>query len=585
MMNLQVRVPALLALTAVIASPFSTSGCEEGVIPVTQAVMCAEVVLPAVNVSRGPFTLRGVPLLQPDVDDDGLVRFRAPAVVRETELTLHSASGALLQRILVSPDPDAVDERLGLVPACGAFAHGVASGDPGPGHVHLWTRVTPESAAEAESVRWEVALTPDFASVVTEGDADATPAGDHTVHVRVGGLEAGTTYYYRFTNRMGERSELGRTRTTPGPDAERVRLAVVSCSSIYSGYFNAYRRIAERDDVDALIHLGDYLYDFVDNEERVRVPTPEPLVPEDVQGWRERHAYYLSDPDLRAARAAMPWVMIWDNHDLEQRAADFGGGVQAYREWNALTPPANPEAPEIAYRTVRFGGLLDVIITDVLLHRGESLVPGSEEPSILGATQYAWLTGEIEASSAAWRVIGSQKIVAPIEGALGLLGGSTWDAYEASRAQLFGFLADGGHSDNLFISGDAHITVASDLPDPREGAPGYDVLTGAGSVAVELMPGSVSRGNVDESVNGSQLLVDALDRSARESNPQFAFVDLVRHGYGLVEIDAQRIVAELWYSPILEPSTEEELGGTLVVGRGENHWRRAAADAAAREGR
>lgn len=576
MMNFHVRLPAALAAAAVLSSPFGTSGCEERVIPVTQASMCQALTLPAVNPGRGPYTLRGFPLLHPEVDAEGVVHFRAPAVLTETELTLHNRAGTLVQRILVSPDPEQVDERLGLVPACGPFAHGVASGDPGADHVFLWTRVTPSDAASAESVSYEVATSPDFDDPVAEGSVSAAPSADHTVQVRVSGLSAGTTYYYRFRNAAGEPSELGRTRTTPAPGAERVRLAVVSCSSIYSGYFNAYGRIAERTDLDALVHLGDYLYDFVDDEERVRVPVPEPLVPVDVDGWRDRHAYYLSDPNLRAARASLPWVMIWDNHDLEQREADFGGGVQAFREWNAITPPANPDAPEIAYRRVNFGSLLDVLISDVLLFREESLVPGSEEASILGATQYAWLTGQISASDTAWRVIGSQKIVAPIEGSLALLGGSTWDAFEASRAQLFGFLADGGHDDNLFISGDAHITLVSDLPDPRPSATPYDATTGAGSVGVELMPGSISRGNVDESVNGSQTIVNAIDRGARAANPQFAFVDLVRHGYGLVDVTEERIVAELWYSPILEPSLTEELGGRLEVQRGANHWERPA---------
>ncbi|MCB9657486.1 MAG: alkaline phosphatase D family protein [Sandaracinaceae bacterium] len=574
MMNIQVRVPALFALCAVLASPLSTSGCEERVIPVTQASMCQEVVLPAVNVARGPFTLEGFPLLHPEVDDEGVVRFRAPSVLRETELTLHDRRGTLVQRVVVSPDASQVDDALGLVPGCGPFAHGVASGDPAPERVYLWTRVTPSNASQAEEVRWEVAESLAFTTRVAEGAVMAEPSADHTVQVEVTGLQPGRTYYYRFTSAAGERSELGRTRTTPTDASVGVRLGVISCSSIYSGYFNAYQRLAERDDLDAIVHLGDYLYDFVDDEERVRVPVPEPAVPDDVVTWRARHAYYLSDPNLRAARAAMPWVMIWDNHDLDQRALDFGGGLAAYREWNAISPPRVGDADSIGYRTLSFGPLLDIIITDVLLHRGEGNVAGTEEPSILGETQFAWLTGEIERSQAVWRVIGSQKIVAPIEGGLALLGGSTWDAYEASRAQLFGFLADGGHSDNVFISGDAHITVASDLPDPREGAPTYDPATGAGSVGVELMPGSISRGNVDESVNGVMSLVNALDRGARSSNPQFAFLDLVRHGYGLLHVTAEQMRAELWYSPILEVSDSEELGGALEVHRGENHWRR-----------
>jgi hypothetical protein len=119
--------------------------------------------------------------------------------------------------------------------------------------------------------------------------------------------------------------------------ASHLRFAVASCSSLYSGWFNAYRRIAERRDRDAMIQLGDYIYDFVDEQERVRVPpsgTVEGL--SDVASHRRRHAQYLSDPDLRLARQAHPWIMLWDNHDLSRTPPEYGGGVQAYREWNAL---------------------------------------------------------------------------------------------------------------------------------------------------------------------------------------------------------------------------------------------------------
>src|SRR5262249_11340909 len=162
-----------------------------------------------------------------------------------------------------------------------------------------------------------------------------------------------------------------------------------------------YRAIARRDDLDLVIHLGDYLYDFVDPDEKVRVPVPFPVEPNDVPSWRARHAYYTLDPDLRAARARHPWFVIWDNHDMNQNAPPaFDGGLQAFREWVPMRQP-DPARPDVAYRTLRWGDLVDVIMTDTLIHRGEGgTVPGTSEPSMLGATQWAWLSQELASSTA-----------------------------------------------------------------------------------------------------------------------------------------------------------------------------------------
>src|SRR5262249_55947299 len=152
-------------------------------------------------------------------------------------------------------------------------------GDPLPDGVMLWTRVTPASPTPQLTVQWEISDTPAFATILLRGTASARAEHDFTVRVDVRGLAPAHTYFYRFTDAGGLRSAVGRTRTAPGPHVDQLRFAVASCSSIYSGYFNAYRRIAERADLDLFIHLGDYLYDFVDDQERVRVPEPFPEVP------------------------------------------------------------------------------------------------------------------------------------------------------------------------------------------------------------------------------------------------------------------------------------------------------------------
>ena len=129
-------------------------------------------------------------------------------------------------------------------------------------------------------------------------------------------------------------------------------------------FFNAYQRIAERDDLDLVIHLGDYIYDFVDEDEQVRVPDPYPTVPENLDEWRDRHQYYLLDPNLRAARQNHPWAQIWDNHDVKR--TDFEPGMQAFYDWTPLRQ-VNEDAPERIYRKLAFGGLVDLMFMDILL--------------------------------------------------------------------------------------------------------------------------------------------------------------------------------------------------------------------------
>ena len=355
---------------------------------------------------------------------------------------------------------------------------------------------------------------------------------------------------------------------------------MASCSSIFSGYFNAYRRIAEREDLDLVIHLGDYLYDFVDENEQVRVPEPEPEDPSDVAGWRRRHGYYLSDPDLRLARAMHPWMVMWDNHDLQRNEPPaYGGGVQAFREWVPMRQP-DPARPEIGYRALSYGALLQVILADVLLYRDIEMVPGSSEASILGEEQYGWLDGTLTGSTQSWRIIGSQKLIGTLLVPPGVTEGGyfdtgTRDGYHASRTRLFDRLASLGLKDNVVLSGDSHISVMMDLvDDPANPAAPYDPATSDASVGVEVLASSVSRGNFDEQLGPVYALIDGITADIAGRNPHQAYLDLVEHGYGLLDIQPDRIVAELWYSPVLQVSEQERMGMSLRVDRGSGKWTR-----------
>lgn len=549
--------------------------------PVADAEACATVSLKGTltgEVAAVSWSVVDRPLLVPEPQGLGIAELVLPAVSRSTDLVVEvtatdsngasARSTATVHVTALSQDPSL---PAGMAAGCDAFPYGVASGDPEPGSVLIWAAVLPGDGSD-RSVAWEMATEPLFAEVVASGTATASETAGHTVEVEVDGLEAATTYWYRFTA-DGRRSPLGRTRTAPSGPVDRLTMLVASCSSIYSGWFNAYARMAEREDVDLVVHLGDYIYDFVDAEEEVRVPEPYPEVPRGLEEGRDRHRYYLTDPDLRRARAAHPWAVMWDNHDW-----DDAGGIDAFREW---VPMREPEAdrPDIAYRTLRYGDLVDLVLLDVTSFRNREKVPGTDENSIVGDAQWAWLEDTMTTSTATWRVIGSQKMLATVavNGALSPTGeyvfdSGTWDGYPADRARMFDLMAGGNH---LVLSGDSHISVAMDVvDDPANEESPYDQATGEGSLGVELLPTSITRGNFDETLgqDGAEVIVAGIAAAMRNRNPHEAYLELTRHGYGVVSFTAQQLEASIWYSEILAPADEEEEGVALTCDLGANRW-------------
>ena len=216
-----------------------------------------------------------------------------------------------------------------------AFQHGVASGDPLADRVILWTRVT--STRAVPTVRWRVATDPAMSRVVAQGEGPTAAARDFTVKVDVTGLAEATTYYYRFETE-GTRSPVGRTRTLPRGEAERLRLGVVSCSNYPYGYFNAYAALARRPDLDAVVHLGDYIYEYAngtygDGTRYGRVPTPDKELIA-LSEYRRRHAQYKGDPDLQEVHRQHAFIVIWDDHEV------------ANNTWHGGAANHNPNAGE-----------------------------------------------------------------------------------------------------------------------------------------------------------------------------------------------------------------------------------------------
>lgn len=480
------------------------------------------------------------------------------------------------------------------------FAHGIASGDPLADRVILWTRVNPQGD-QPVPVRWVIARDERLRDIVNEGVVTALPARDWTVKVDADGLEPGQRYWYRFEAKRSK-STTGSTRTLPADSASRVRFAVASCSNYPAGFFNAYGRIAARADLDAVLHLGDYIYEYAAGgyaEDKALGRFHEPaheIV--SLTDYRTRYAQYRTDTDLQAAHAAHPWICVWDDHESANNAWRDGAenhqpeegawatrrdaAVRAWHEWMPVRErPAAGASP--IFRSFRFGRIADLIMLDTRLHgRTEQVadrtnMSAMQAPghSLLGPDQEAWLAEELRASvrrGAAWHVIGQQLMVAQLMDAdRVMLNTDMWDGYPDSRAALFDQLRDERIPDTVILTGDIHSAWAADLTaDPF--APNYDAKSGKGSLAVELVTTSIT----SPGPGGDAAAIAARERGITSNMPHIQYVNMRQRGYLIVDLDTERARAEWWFVDRIDaPSDQEELGAAYVSARGANHLTRA----------
>ena len=376
------------------------------------------------------------------------------------------------------------------------FRHGVASGDPEPTSVLLWTRVDPVPGGATALVDWQVATDPTFDQVVARGSAEAVPASDWTVKVIAGGLDSATTYHYRFTT-SGASSPVGRTRTTPTGAVDRLRLGVVSCSNYGYGNFYGYRNLAARTDLDAIVHLGDYIYEYASAGHGETFGEFRPLDPPyeilSLDDYRRRYAHYRRDPDLQELHRQFAMIPIWDDHEFANDPYIGGAenheplvdgdwptrvaaAVQAYHEWM----PTRVTDDRI-YRTVEFGDLARLVLTD---RQRRFIWPQPDDRDLyLGREQFDWLDERLSESSASWLVLGAQTTFGSTDPDL-VTGG--WG--ERDRARVFEHLAAGRSENLVAISGDTHQALALDLVSDRAA-----YLAGTGGLAgVELSCGSIT---------------------------------------------------------------------------------------------
>lgn len=471
-----------------------------------------------------------------------------------------------------------------------AFMHGVASGDPLPTSVILWTRVTPSPEAVPGSgvgaditVRWEVATDPGMRDVVRSGEVAATAATDHTVHVDPHGLEPGTRYFFRFGVLEGELagsvSPVGRMRTAPAEDSDprQLRLAVTSCANFEAGYFAAYTGIAEaaaRDEIDVVIHMGDYLYEYASGAypgkngiTRTHVPTWEIT---SLADYRARYGNYRRDTELQAAHAAAPWVVTWDDHEFANDTwADGAGGhtplagawstrrdaaMQAYLEWLPVRGAAPSRGGKI-YRTLRFGTLAELHMLDLRSYRSRPATPrpGGLPPTMMGSEQFDWLSSRLATADTRWNLIGTSVMMAPlnmvsleasVKGPLATMTGAAeastaegersasanpdqWDGYAADRTRLLARIAE-HHPEGrtVFVTGDIHSEWANHVV--------YDRRV----VAAELVTTSVTARNLDDILllPEDSLVAVTAENHIRSHNPHVAHVDLDAHGFAVLTV-------------------------------------------------
>lgn len=463
--------------------------------------------------------------------------------------------------------------RSDLNPDLAPFYHGVASGDPLADAVILWTRITLQDETPAE-VSWRVALDTLFSTIVASGLATTDASLDWTVKVDATGLEPDTWYYYQF-GYDGQWSIMGRTHTAPVGGVEHLRFGVVSCSNYEHGLFNAYRSLAQRNDIDAVLHLGDYIYEYevggysINMEGRTNEPEHEIITLED---YRTRYSHYRLDPDLQEIHRQYPFIVIWDDHETANNSWKDGAGnhtegteglwvdrkaaaIRAHEEWLPIRKP-DPDDTERIYREFSFGSMADLLMLDTRLYaREEQGLGGAATRDLLGLEQRQWLYGNLLGSEAKWKILGQQVMVAPLQ-ILGVsVNNDQWDGYTGERDSLYNHLLENEIDNAVVLTGDIHTSWGNDL---RQGAGAFTPGT---PVAVEFVVTSITSPGFPFNVGAGVI---------QSGNQHVKYIDLTRHGYLILDLTEEKAQSDWYY---ISTKTEPEFTTEYAAG-----WKAADGD-------
>jgi alkaline phosphatase D len=458
------------------------------------------------------------------------------------------------------------------------FRLGVASGDPDATSVVLWTRLARDPLADDGhggmpdadvDVEWQLSATESFAAPVASGVVTARHADAHSVHVVARGLRPDGEYFYRF-RALGQVSPTARTRTAPAPGTLGPPLAMsfVSCANWESGYYTAYRRLAE-EQPSLILHLGDYIYESGPVPGAVRRVAGDEAV--SLADYRRRYAQYKSDPDLQAAHLVAPWVVVPDDHEVEDNYAGLvraddsphltagqfrarrAAAYRAYRE----NMPLRPDATTF-YRRIRWGRLATFHMLDTRQFRDdqpcgdlEKICPAADRPArtITGAAQEAWLLDGLGAHLGVWDLIGQQVFFAGQETAAGAGNMDAWEGYRAARDRLQRGWVDRGVRNPVVLTGDVHQSWANDLK-----ADYHD--PDSATIGAELVCTSISTGGDGTATTAVPDVAD---------NPHLKFFSN-RRGYVRTMITTGRIQADFRaLDRISRPGAEARTAGSFVI--------------------
>jgi len=456
--------------------------------------------------------------------------------------------------------------------------------------VVLWTRLALEPLAddggmgdEPIPVAWEVASDPSFANVIRQGTLTAHPENAHSVHVLAMGLPEDAWLWYRF-EAMGCQSRVGRTRTFPAPgsDATQMRFALASCQDYQTGYYSAYNEMVARDDIDFVVHVGDYIYEFPDRSDLVRTANPgAPLL---LEQYRRRYAFYRLDPQLQAAHASFPFIQSWDDHEVvDNWSGDTGlsafisflqrraNAVKAFYEHAPMLPQTTPVGPDARlYRRFRFGDLAQILSLDSRQHRspqpcatlGTSTFgfpcSGQQDPSVnfLGAQQEAWVQGRLQNTQATWNVMAQGVLMMDLS-----LGGvknfDAWDGYPNSRRRLLEFLANNDVPNPVVVSGDFHSSWAADLQVDRNDA-------ASPFVATEFVGLPISSDAI--ATLAPQFGAPDFGDNVEAQNPHLQFIGGTQQGYVHMDVTPERWRADyIAMDNVLSPTAPGSVFASLEL--------------------
>ena len=483
------------------------------------------------------------------------------------------------------------------------FRHGVASGDPTDRRVVIWTRVSDAEGDAPVAVHWRLAEATD-GRPAGHGQTLARVESDWTVSVDVGGLRPDTRYTYAFEV-DGERSPVGRTRTLPSADPDSIRFAQVSCAKFNAGHFNAYGRLAEREDINFVLHLGDWIYEASQTPPASQTPSKDIGRPFDplhecrtLEDYRTRYAQYRSDPDVQAVAAAHPFIGTVDDHEVADGAWRDGAtehredrdgpwsvrkaaAFQAREEWLPVRRP-DPGNPERVYRAVRFGSLAELFLLDTRTMRDEPVPPPAlsrQGRTNLGPHQKAWLLSSLAGSDAHWRLLGNPSVMARtwndalpehVRKALVKVklidadgtgpDWDQWDGYPQERREIVRFIGELETPNVVVLSGDVHVGFAAELAEDPHMPP----------VAAEFVNTSLTSQNLDDKMGwGLRSDSTAIEQVILDGMPHVHYLDLDSHGYGLVDLDRGRLRFEWWTTGLGPDDKDHALSHAMQVRRGE----------------